>query len=363
MADNKRKLEAARDRNGAAIEYKIVTKKSRGEDGAVVTAGSKGGQLIESSGSSSTIARTSNLQAPNMLLTGHSAAVHSAKINHDGTTLATCSSDKQIMLWDVYGDCTNWGVLKGHKSAVLDLEWHHDGMLMSASADQTGAMWDPTTCTRNRRFRGHTGVVNAVTTNRRGDAMVLTGSDDCSAKLWDVRWKDSVTDFLSDYQITAVAFSDDSTNVFTAGIDDEIKCYDVRANKVLYTLPGHQNTVTGLSLSPDGAFLLSNGMDNKLMCWDVRPYVQDKRLVDVFTGHSHDLQQCLLRCAWSPDGKRIAAGSSDRFVYVWDVESKQMLYKLPGHRGAITEVGFHPKEPIIVSCGLDKQVFLGEIKL
>jgi len=298
-----------------------------------------------------------------MLLTGHSAAVHSCKINHDGTTLATCSSDKEIMLWDVYGDCTNWGVMKGHKSAVLDLEWHHDGMLMSASADQNGSMWDVEACVRSRRFRGHTGVVNTVTTNRRGDPMVLTGSDDCSAKLWDIRWKNSVTDFLSDYQITSVAFSDDSSNVFTGGIDDEIRCWDVRTNKVIYSLAGHQNTITGLSLSPDGAFLLSNAMDNKLMCWDVRPYVQDKRLVDVFTGHSHDLQQSLLRCSWSPDGKRVAAGSSDRFVYVWDVESKQMLYKLPGHRGAVTEVSFHPKEPIIVSCGVDKQVFLGEIKL
>ena len=39
------------------------------------------------------------------------------------------------------------------------------------------------------------------------DPMVLTGSDDCSAKLWDIRWKNSVTDFLSDYQVLRAHYS------------------------------------------------------------------------------------------------------------------------------------------------------------
>lgn len=365
MVDHKRKIEAVHDRKTNAVkEYRMVTKKSKGDTGAMVVTNTSTGALVSANSSDvHQITRTSNLQAPNMLLTGHSAAVHSAQISHDGTCLATASSDKSILLWDVYGDCENWAILTGHKNAVLDLAWHQDGDLFSASADQTGAMWDTHAGVRTRRFRGHTGVVNAVCANRRGDMTVVTGSDDCSARLWDVRWKDSTTELLSDYQVTSVAFSDDGTNVFTGGIDDEIKCWDIRANKVLYSLQGHTNTVTGIELSPDGCFLLSNGMDNKLICWDVRPYVQDKRLVDVFLGHSHDLQQLLLRCAWSPDGKRVACGSADRFVYVWDVDSKQLLYKLPGHAGAITQVDFHPKEPIIASCAVDKKIFLGEIKL
>ena len=35
-----------------------------------------------------------------------------------------------------------------------------------------------------------------------------------------------------------------------------------------------------------------------------------------------------------------------RFVYVWDTVSRRILYKLPGHKGTVNGVHFHPKEPI-----------------
>jgi len=33
-------------------------------------------------------------------------------------------------------------------------------------------------------------------------------------------------------------------------------------------------------------------------------------------------------------------------VYVWDVASRNLMYCLPGHKGSVNEVDFHPKEPI-----------------
>jgi Prp8 binding protein len=38
-----------------------------------------------------------------------------------------------------------------------------------------------------------------------------------------------------------------------------------------------------------------------------------------------------------------------------------VLYKLPGHEGAVNEVTFHPKEPIIGSAGSDGKIYLGEL--
>jgi Prp8 binding protein len=57
--------------------------------------------------------RTSALQAPIMLLTGHAGEVFTMKFNSDGNTVASGSHDKGIFLWRVYGDCENYMVLKG----------------------------------------------------------------------------------------------------------------------------------------------------------------------------------------------------------------------------------------------------------
>jgi Prp8 binding protein len=147
----------------------------------------------------------------------------------------------------------------------------------------------------------------------------------------------------------------------------------------LYSLIGHRDSVTGLRLSPDGSFLLSNAMDSTVRCWDVRPFVAaaaaapssaggaaasvDPRLTQIYKGATHDLEQNLLRCAWSPDGLRVAAGSADKTLNVWEAATGRLLYRLPGHQGAVTDVDFHPNpaEPIVVSASTDKTLFLGEM--
>lgn len=359
----KRKVEAVIDRKtGAATAYKVVTKKHKG-DGTLTTVdpnSAEGRITITSEGGPP---RSSGLMAPNMLLSGHKGHIHSIKFNHAGTSLATGSFDKTILLWNTYGTCENWGVLKGHEQSVLDLWWGRDDhTLLSASADKTGAVWDVNTMQRIKKMRNHTAVVNSVCAARRGEPIAVTGSDDCTALIWDLRCRNSINTIKTDYQVTSVALSDDSSQLFTGSIDNEIKCWDLVAGKMAYALQGHTDTITDVKLSPDGRYLLSNAMDNTLRCWDVRPYVSNTRLVKVFEGAQHDLQKWLIKCSWSGDGQRIAAGSSDNFVYVWDVATGRVQYKLPGHRACVSMVDFHPLEPIIASAGADKQIFVGEIE-
>ena len=90
------------------------------------------------------------------------------------------------------------------------------------------------------------------------------------------------------------------------------------------------------------------------------------RLINLIVGpcffsSQHNLEKTLLKCSWSPDGEMISCGSSDHVVHIWDVPTGEELYHLPGHAGSVNEVAFHPTEPIIASCGSDKQIYLGEL--
>ena len=90
--------------------------------------------------------RTSSLLAPTMLLTGHSGEVFSCAFSPDGTTLASASADRSILLWRVEGDCDNYAALTGHKNAVLGLAWACGGeRLASCSPDRTVRAWDAET--------------------------------------------------------------------------------------------------------------------------------------------------------------------------------------------------------------------------
>ncbi|GBG69530.1 hypothetical protein CBR_g4366 [Chara braunii] len=276
----------------------------------------------------SNIRRTSSLQAPVMLLSGHAAGVFTMKFNPAGTVLASGSQDKDIFLWNYHGDCDNFMVLKGHKNVVLELHWTTDGHhIVSASPDKTVRVWDAETGKQVKKMVEHSSFVNSCCPARRGPPLIVSGSDDGTAKLWDMRQRGCLQTFPDKYQNTAVAFSDASDKIYTGGIDNDVKAWDLRKGEVSMVLRGHLDTITGMRLSPDGSYLLTNSMDLTLRIWDMRPYAPQNRCVKIFTGHQHGFEKNLLKCDWSPDGSKVTAGSADRMVNIWDTTTRRLLYK------------------------------------
>lgn len=309
------------------------------------------------------ILRTSKLEAPTMLLSGHKDEIYGLQFSPGGDVIASGSKDKHVFLWRVYGSCENFMVLKGHKNAVLELHWTTDAeKIVTASADKTARLWDVEVGLQVKNMKGHTAIVNSCCPARRGLPLVVTCSDDSTARIWDLRMRGAAQTLSHEFPLTAVAFSDGGDHVYTGGIDNIVRVWDFRKDKAILSLEGHGDTITGLSVSADGRHLLSNAMDGTLKAWDMRPFCEGDRCVQTFAGHSHGFEQNLLRCAWSPDGTRVTCGSSDCLVYVWDFASGKLIYRLPGHTGSVNEVTFHPSEPIIGSCSSDRQIFMGEIE-
>jgi COMPASS component SWD3 len=46
------------------------------------------------------------------------------------------------------------------------------------------------------------------------------------------------------------------------------------------------------------------------------------------------------------------SGSEDRSVYIWDVQTKQVVQKLEGHGDTVVGVACHPRLSLIASCSL-----------
>ncbi len=197
------------------------------------------------------------------------------------------------------------------------------------------------------RFKGHSAIINSCSVSRRGSNLILSVGDDGQLILWDPREKLLVESWQESYPLTAVAWGHDGSTFFSAGIENDIKVWDLRKKSVSYLLSGHENVITGLRTSPDGGFLLSNSMDNTLKIWDIKPFCAvPNRMIKNLEGAPHGFEKNLIRPCWSADGKYVASGSGDRSMVVWDVKNSRMVYKLPGHKGCVNEVDWHPKESI-----------------
>ncbi|KAJ0162735.1 U5 small nuclear ribonucleoprotein 40 kDa protein [Colletotrichum tanaceti] len=316
--------------------------------------GSSTGALarLNASGKSSaliqTAPRTSNLQAPVMELSGHSGEIFAAKFDPTGNFIASGSMDRSILLWRTYGDCENYGVLTGHRGAVLDLQWSRDSKIVySASADTHLASWDLENGTRIRRYIGHDEIVNTMDISKRGEGILVSGSDDGTIGLWDPRSKHAADHIETEFPITAIAMSEAGNEVYSGGIDNDIKVWDIRKKSVVYSMLGHQDTVTSLRASPDSQSLLSFAMDSTVRTWDIRPFAPTDRHIRTFDGASVGLEKNLIRASWDTEGKKVAVGSGDGTATIWSSETGKLMYKLPGHKGTVNCVEFAPgTEPI-----------------
>ena len=60
--------------------------------------------------------------------------------------------------------------------------------------------------------------------------------------------------------------------------------------------------------------------------------------------------------AWSPDGTRIASGSSDRVVQVWNADGSGEAFIYKGHSDEVLSVAWFPDGTRIASTSRDKSV-------
>lgn len=72
-------------------------------------------------------------------------------------------------------------------------------------------------------YSGHTSFVNSCQSTRRGVTQIVSGSDDCSVKVWDPRKKGQCVTLNNIYQVTAVTFNDTAEQVISGGIDNDLK--------------------------------------------------------------------------------------------------------------------------------------------
>jgi Prp8 binding protein len=260
-----------------------------------------------------------------------------------------------LVLWRTYGNCENYGLLTGHRGAVLDLQWSRDStILFSASADTHLASWDLESGTRIRRYIGHEGIVNTMDISRRGEETIISGGDDGTIGIWDPRTKNAVGYIETDYPVTAVAVSEAGSEIYSGSIDGDIRAWDMRNKAQVFTMVGPQDTdtITSLRVSPDSQSLLSFSMDGAARTWDIRPFAPTERLIRTFDGASRGLENNLIRASWDAKGKRLAAGSGDGSVHVWSNDTGKLLYKLPGHKGTVNCAEFSPGTEPISTCFL-----------
>jgi WD40 repeat protein/tRNA A-37 threonylcarbamoyl transferase component Bud32 len=122
----------------------------------------------------------------------------------------------------------------------------------------------------------------------------------------------------------------------------------------LATLHGHTNGVLAVAFSPDGSRIASGSADCNVKVWDR----QMQREIVTLRGHA----AAVTAVAFSRDGLRLASGSADGDVRVWDVVRGDVQLLWRGHSAAVSSLAYDPDARHLVSTARG-ELSLGELKL
>ncbi|XP_033733128.1 WD repeat, SAM and U-box domain-containing protein 1-like [Pecten maximus] len=275
-------------------------------------------------------------ELPSSPLCGHTYYVHCCTFSPFGTTVATCSTDGKLIIWDVQN---------GKKVAMLQHQ------------KQNGI--------RVCRFSPNS-------------KYLISGSDDETACLWNVQQQKLLRTFAEhEASIVGCAFSPDSNFVVTGCSNGNLRAWDANyghSKHLAYILEGHDLGVTCCDFSPtygsarevykDGSvwFLLATcGQDSLVKLWVFHTQM-GSRTVDLTTihtmvGHSGPV----MCCCFSPNGQLLASASIDKTIRLWDPATGSSLHIISGHSRYVTSCAFSSDSQLLASGSNDKTVLVWKI--
>ncbi|PGH07562.1 hypothetical protein AJ79_06232 [Helicocarpus griseus UAMH5409] len=215
---------------------------------------------------------------PRHFLEGHRETINSVAFHPLFSSIASCSDDCTIKIWD-------WELgeleitIKGHTKAVLDVNFGGPRcsiLLASCSSDLTVKLWDLMNGYRNvRTLQGHDHSVNAVR-------------------------------FIP-FEASGTSLS--KSLLVSASRDHTLKIWDVSTRYCMRTIQGHTDWVQDVCPSPDGKSLISTAASYK---------------------HLASLAKLQKPPPASSTVEFMATGSRDKIIKLWDARGT-CIKTLIGH--------------------------------
>ena len=205
---------------------------------------------------------------------------------------------------------------------------------LAVGSDKRAIVWDVSSRKPTETFFGHSDDVTSISWCKNGES-VATGSKDRSVIVWRIGSgrKESLS-FAGD--------TDAGDNLRTNSSADNTHS-NTNNNK---RLKRHTAEVTTVAYCPDMLRLASGSADHTVIIWEI------DHATPLFCLHDHE--NIVRSVHWSTDGHRLVSAGLDKDIFLYNSSLGELVAILEGHLDGVNCAKFDPVGKYIVSCGDDK---------
>uniref|UniRef100_A0A8C1Z9U6 Transducin beta like 3 n=1 Tax=Cyprinus carpio TaxID=7962 RepID=A0A8C1Z9U6_CYPCA len=248
-------------------------------------------------------------------------------LGKDDTHIVVATNSSQLKVFELATNSCQ--ILYGHTDTILSIDVFRKGsMFASCAKDNSLRLWKMDLKSGHVRCvaqgSGHSNAVGSVACSRLKKAFLVSGSQDCTIKVWDL------PDPLPDVGCEPV--------LMTARLTEK----------------AHDKDVNSVTISPNDKLLASGSQDRTAKLWSLA----DMSLLGVFRGHSRGVW-CV---QFSPVDQVLATASADGSIKIWSIQDFSCLKTFEGHDASVLKIIFVSRGTQLVSSGSDGLVKLWTIK-
>lgn len=215
--------------------------------------------------------------------TGHTTYANVARVSPDGKTIATCSSDATIRIFNA-----------------------DNGQFITA-------------------LTGHTKGINTLDFLPINSDIIALGLDDLTIRIWSISLAKCINVLKKHtYHVTAVRFTSKGNVLILASADENITAWDLMNGRTLHTVAAHSDPILSICLSPDDSIIVLGGYDGMMRLFDTE-LGQCIKTLTVIASHgtataltadviNHPISNVIM----SPNGKYIFSSSLDGYIRLWE---------------------------------------------
>ncbi|XP_048188772.1 transducin beta-like protein 3 [Perognathus longimembris pacificus] len=261
-------------------------------------------------------------------------------------------------------------ILHGHTDIVLALDVFRKGWLFASCAkDQSVRIWrmnkaGQVDCVA--QGSGHTHSVGTISCSRLKDSFLVTGSQDCTVKLWPlpeallsqstapdnspVLLQAQTTQRCHDKDINSVAISPNDKLLATGSQDRTAKLWALPQCQLLGVFLGHRRGLWCVQFSPMDQVLATASADGAIKLWSL----QDFSCLKTFEGHDASV----LKVAFVSRGTQLLSSGSDGLVKLWTIKNNECVRTLDAHEDKVWGLHCSRLDDHALTGGSDSQVIL-----
>lgn len=198
--------------------------------------------------------------------------------------------------------------------------------------------------------------IDFVSINQSGEWLAFGASKLGQLLVWEWQSESYILKQQGHFDATnSITYTPDSQQIISTADDGKIKVWDVQTGFCTVTFTEHSAAVSACEFSKKGRILFTASLDGSVRAWDMIRY----RNFRTFTAPTRLSFSSL---AIDPSGEVVSAGSIDSFeIYIWSVQTGQLLDQLSGHEGPVSSLAFAPNGSALVSGSWDHTIRIWSI--